>query len=57
MDVHGKILTINVAACSILNVNAEDVINKNYSELTAIIASEELNTLISGIIIKDLSKA
>ena len=54
LDVHGKILTINVAACSILNVNAEDVINKNYSELTAIIASEELNTLISGIIIKDL---
>jgi len=54
LDVHGKILTINVAAYSILNVNAEDVINKNYRELTAIIASEELNTLISGIIIKDL---
>lgn len=54
LDVHGKILTINVAACSILNVNAEDVINKNYRELTARIASEELNTLISGIIIKDL---
>lgn len=54
LDVHGKILTINVAACSILNVNAEDVINKNYRELTAMIASEELNTLISGIIIKDL---
>ncbi len=54
LDVHGKILTINVAACFILNVNAEDVINKNYRELTARIASEELNTLISGIIIKDL---
>lgn len=54
LDVHGKILTINVAACSILNVNAEDVLNKNYRELTAIIASEELNALISGIIIKDL---
>ncbi|MCX5717760.1 MAG: HAMP domain-containing protein [Nitrospirae bacterium] len=54
LDVHGKILTINVAACSILNVNAEDVLNKNYRELTAMIASEELNTLISGIIIKDL---
>lgn len=54
LDVHGRILTINVAACSILNVNAEDVINKNYRELTAKIASEELNTLISGIIIKDL---
>lgn len=54
LDVHGRILTINVAACSILNVKAEDVINKNYRELTAMIASEELNTLISGIIIKDL---
>ncbi|HBR22120.1 MAG TPA: hypothetical protein DD713_06075 [Nitrospiraceae bacterium] len=54
LDVHGKILTINAAACSILNVNAEDVLNKNYRELTAIIASEELNALISGIIIKDL---
>jgi two-component system nitrogen regulation sensor histidine kinase NtrY len=54
LDVYGKILTINVAARSILNVNAEDVINKNYRELTAMIASEELNALISGIIIKDL---
>lgn len=54
LDVHGKILTINVAACSILNVTAENVLNKNYRELTAIIASEELNALISGIIIKDL---
>ncbi|MFZ3123200.1 MAG: ATP-binding protein [Thermodesulfovibrionales bacterium] len=54
LDVHGRILTINVAACSILNVKAEDVINKNYRDLTAKIASEELNTLISGIIIKDL---
>jgi len=54
LDVHGRILTINVAACSILNVTVENVINKNYKELTAIIASEELNALISGIIIKDL---
>ncbi|RJQ40614.1 MAG: HAMP domain-containing protein [Nitrospiraceae bacterium] len=54
LDVHGKILTMNIAACSILNVKAEDVIHKNYRELTAIIASEELNALISGIIIKDL---
>ena len=54
LDVHGRILTINVAACSILNVTVENVINKNYRELTAIIASEELNALISGIIIKDL---
>ncbi|MBI3378304.1 MAG: HAMP domain-containing protein [Nitrospirae bacterium] len=54
LDVHGRILTINVAACSILNVTVQNVINKNYKELTAIIASEELNALISGIIIKDL---
>jgi len=54
LDVHGRILTMNSAACSILNVKTEDVINKNYRELTARIASEELNGLISGIIIKDL---
>ena len=54
LDVHGRILTINVAACSTLNVTVENVINKNYRELMAIIASEELNALISGIIIKDL---
>ncbi|PIP70257.1 MAG: hypothetical protein COW90_06400 [Nitrospirae bacterium CG22_combo_CG10-13_8_21_14_all_44_11] len=54
LDVHGRILTMNSAACSILNVKTEDVINKNYRELTARIASEELNALISGIIIKDL---
>jgi two-component system nitrogen regulation sensor histidine kinase NtrY len=54
LDVHGRILTINVAACSILNATVENVINKNYRELTAMIASEELNALISGIIIKDL---
>jgi len=54
LDVHGRILTMNSTACSILNVKTEDVINKNYRELTARIASEELNGLISGIIIKDL---
>ncbi len=54
LDVPGKILTINSAACSILNVNPEDVIDKNYRELMAKITSEELHKLINGIIIKDL---
>jgi len=54
LDVKGKILTINTAACSILNVTAQDVVEKNYKELTIRIASEELNALISGIIIRDL---
>lgn len=55
LDVSGRILTINSSACSILNVNREDVIDKNYRELMSKITSEELHALINGIIIKDLS--
>lgn len=55
LDVSGRILTINSSACSILNVNHEDVIDKNYRELMSKITSEELHALINGIIIKDLS--
>jgi len=55
LDVPGNILTINSAACSILNVNPEDIVGKNYRELMAKIISEELHALINSIIIKDLS--
>jgi len=54
LDVSGKILTINNAACSILNVTPGNIIGRNYKELMARIASDELHALISGIIIKEL---
>jgi two-component system nitrogen regulation sensor histidine kinase NtrY len=54
LDVKGNMLTINSSACSILNVNPEDIIGKNYKELMAKITSEELQSLIKGIIIKEL---
>ncbi|MCE5194812.1 MAG: PAS domain-containing protein [Nitrospiraceae bacterium] len=55
LDISGKILTINSAAYSILNLNREDVIGKTYKELMQKIKSDELHALIRGIIIKDLS--
>lgn len=54
LDVTGRILTINNAACSILNINPVEVKDKNYRELMAKITSEELHAFINGIIIKDL---
>ncbi|MBI5203771.1 MAG: HAMP domain-containing protein [Nitrospirae bacterium] len=54
LDVTGRILTINNAACSILNINLVEVKDKNYRELMAKITSEELHAFINGIIIKDL---
>ncbi|MEK7197040.1 MAG: ATP-binding protein [Nitrospirota bacterium] len=54
LDVTGRILTINNAACSILNINPVEVKDKNYRELMARITSEELHAFINGIIIKDL---
>jgi len=55
LDLSGRILTMNNAACSILEINPEDVIGKNYRDLMARITSEELHALINGIIIKELS--
>ncbi|TAL24100.1 MAG: HAMP domain-containing protein [Nitrospirae bacterium] len=54
LDIAGSILTINNAACSILNINSTEVKNKNYRELMSKITSEELHSFINGIIIKDL---
>lgn len=54
LDVTGRILTINNAACSILNIDPVEVKDKNYKELMAKITSEELHAFINGIIIKDL---
>ncbi len=49
LDTDGKILMINGAACSILNIEAEAVIYKSYNELMSMIKSEELENLVKGI--------
>ena len=53
LDAEGRILTVNNAACRILNVAPDDVINRNYSALLSILNSDELKETVRGIIIKD----
>ena len=53
LDAEGNILTVNNAACRILNITPEDVTNRNYSNLLAILNSDELKETVKGIIIKD----
>jgi two-component system nitrogen regulation sensor histidine kinase NtrY len=49
LNTEGKILMLNGAACSILNIEPEMGINKNYKELVSMIKSEELENLVKGI--------
>ncbi|MBM4140642.1 MAG: HAMP domain-containing protein [Nitrospira sp.] len=49
LDTTGNILMINSAACSILDINLEAVMNKHYKELMSLIKSEELQNLVKGI--------
>jgi two-component system nitrogen regulation sensor histidine kinase NtrY len=53
LDTEGSILTINTAACRILNVSTDDVINKNYSVLISKLESEELKEMVKSIVIRD----
>jgi two-component system nitrogen regulation sensor histidine kinase NtrY len=48
-DTSGNISMINGAACTILNIIPEEVINKSYKELISMINSEELQNLVRGI--------
>ncbi|NOX21376.1 MAG: HAMP domain-containing protein [Nitrospirae bacterium] len=48
-------LTINTAACSILNVQPEEVIGKSYTVLLALMESDELKDFIKKIDLKDFS--
>lgn len=48
-DTSGNISMINGAACTILNIIPEEVINKSYKELISMINSDELQKLVSGI--------
>jgi len=49
LDTEGKILMINGAACSILNIEPGMVIYKSYKDLMSIVKSEELENLVKGI--------
>jgi two-component system nitrogen regulation sensor histidine kinase NtrY len=49
LDTDGKILIINGAACSILNIEPEEVTYKSYRDLMSLIRSEELENLVKGI--------
>jgi two-component system nitrogen regulation sensor histidine kinase NtrY len=49
LDTSGNISMINGAACKILNIKPEEVINKSYRELISLINSEELRNLVRGI--------
>lgn len=49
LDTSGNILMINGAACSILNLRPEEVMNKSYKELLSMIKSEELQNLVREI--------
>jgi two-component system nitrogen regulation sensor histidine kinase NtrY len=49
LDTEGKILMINRAACSILDIEPEAVVSKSYKDLMSIINSKELENLVKGI--------
>ncbi len=49
LDTSGNISMINGAACSILNIQPDEVTHKNYRVLMSRIDSEELRTLVEGI--------
>lgn len=56
LDPSSHILIINSAACKILDVAPEDIVNKHYSELVARLGSEELAGAIKTINIRDFKR-
>lgn len=53
LDTAGNILTVNSAACAILNITPEEIINKNYMVLLSMLNSEELKKTVKNIRIKE----
>jgi two-component system nitrogen regulation sensor histidine kinase NtrY len=49
LNAAGDILTINGAACRILNISPREILNKNYSVLLATLKSEELRETVKNI--------
>jgi two-component system nitrogen regulation sensor histidine kinase NtrY len=54
LDVDGNIIAINNSACSILNIPAADVINRNYKEILALIRSDSLQEMVRGLKLRTL---
>ncbi len=53
LDTEGNILTINSAACKILAIAQEEIINRNYSVLLSILKSDELSGLVRNIRVRE----
>ncbi|MBS1234889.1 MAG: nitrogen regulation protein NtrY, partial [Nitrospirae bacterium] len=53
LDPEGNILTINNAACRILAITQEEIINRNYAVLLSILKSEELKSIVKNIRVRD----
>ena len=53
LDTEGNILTINSAACRILAISQEEVINRNYSVLLSILKSDELKNMVKNIRVRE----
>ncbi|MBF0463803.1 MAG: HAMP domain-containing protein [Nitrospirae bacterium] len=49
LDVDSSVITINDVACNILGINARDVINRHYAEVTKNIKSNEFEKFIKDI--------
>lgn len=56
IDAEGNVITINNAACSILDVRAEDILGKNYRTILSGIKSDSLHELVSGIKLRTLRR-
>ncbi|MEW6109180.1 MAG: ATP-binding protein [Nitrospirota bacterium] len=53
LDPAGNIQTINSAACSVLNIEPEDILNRNYSVIISMLKSDELKDLVKDIRVRD----
>lgn len=56
LDGEGRVITINRAALSILNLSPDSVIGKNYREILSVINSQSLQELLYGIKLKTLER-
>jgi len=53
LDTEGNILTINSAACKILAIAQDEIINRNYTVLLSILKSDELRNTVKNIRVRD----
>jgi two-component system nitrogen regulation sensor histidine kinase NtrY len=54
LNADGKVITINSAACTILDVSSDKVMGKSYQEILSAIQSSSLQEMIRGIRLKTL---